>query len=191
MTTQTTPHIRLFTVDEYYRLAEVGILSPDDSVELIEGEIYHMLSLSPRHASCDLVIQSLFAGTLDQEQTNISIRSPLRLDQYSELEPDIMLLKYKKNNYADAHPGSQDVLLLIEVADESLLYDRELKFPLYARHGIQEAWLVDLVSEAIEVHRSPSEGGYLDVRVLRGEDALAPLAFPDCTLTVNAILGKE
>ncbi len=179
---------RRFTVDEYYLMAKVGILKEDDRVELIDGEIVEMSPIGSRHASAVKRLISLLSRHLGQRAI-ISAQDPVQLGEHSEPEPDIALLRPKPDFYADAHPGPSDVLLLIEVADSSLEYDREVKTPLYARAGIAEVWLVDLVGENLRVYRSPSPEGYREVRTARRGERLAPEALPELALSVNAILG--
>lgn len=147
-----------FTVAEYYRMAEAGILAADDRVELIEGEILEMSPIGVRHPA---VIDKIAA--LVRERVSglmVRIQHPVRLSERSEPQPDLALVHAREDYYATAHPGPQDVLLLIEVADSSVMYDRNLKVPFYARSGISEVWLVDLVTNAVEVHARPTANGY-------------------------------
>ena len=158
-------------VDEYYRMAEAGILGPDARVELIEGEIIDMAPIASRHAA---VVRQL-AHILHQnvgDQAIVSTQNPVRLDRYSEPEPDLALLRPRDDFYAAAHPGPGDVLLIIEVADTSLRYDREIKIPLYARHGIPEVWLVDLENERLLRFLEPGPDGY---RTEEDVTAIAPI----------------
>lgn len=178
---------RAFTVEEYCRMAEAGILGQDDRVELIDGEIVEMTPIGDRHAVCvrrlDAILQARVAG-----RAVVSVQSPVRLSERSEPQPDIALLRFRADFYP-RHPGPADVLLLIEVAEASLEIDRAVKAPVYARAGIPEVWLVDLAGEAVEVFRAPGPGGYGRVeRVGRG-GRVAPEGLPDLGLAVDEILG--
>jgi Uma2 family endonuclease len=186
-TTKAAVRKRLFTVDEYYRMAQTGILSPSDRLELIQGEIVTMSPISPRHASIVSRLNHLFQPRVG-DRAIVSTQSPLRLDAVSEPEPDFMLLHPREDFYAEAHPWPADVVLLIEVADSSLAYDRDVKSGLYAAAGIGEFWLIDLVTERIVVHRQPAADCFRQMRIFLPGEEIAPQAFPDL-LPVAKILG--
>jgi len=179
---------RRFTVDEYHRMAKAGILGEDDRVELIEGEIVQMTPIGSRHAACVMRLIRLFS-TQPRPDVLVNAQNPVRISEYSEPQPDVALLRYRPDFYAGSHPGAEDVLLLVEVAETSAEYDRQVKVPLYGRGGIREVWLVDLATEAVEVYRKPSPEGYKEVRRLGRGQTLSPEALPDLTLAVDAILG--
>lgn len=179
------PLKRLFTVSEYHSMAEAGILSEEDRVELIEGEIYRMAPIGSRHAGCVNRLIHLFKGA----EGILPAQNPVVLNDFSEPQPDMALLRWRDDFYASSHPNPDDILLLIEVADSSVGFDRRVKIPLYARRGIRELWLVDLTRNAVEVHRQPSPTAFRDVRKLRKGDRISPLAFPDLELNVGDILG--
>jgi Uma2 family endonuclease len=180
---------RRFTLDEYHRMGEVGILRPDDRVELIEGEIIQMTPIGSLHAATVARVHHFFATRLGERAT-LWIQNPLVLrDHESEPEPDVMLLERRADFYARGHPEPADVRLLIEVADSSLRYDRLTKLPLYARAGVAEAWLVDADHRRVEVHRGPTARGYQDVRTPGADGRFAPLAFPDIVVTLADLLG--
>jgi Uma2 family endonuclease len=178
---------RLFTSAEYHAMAEAGILSEDERVELIAGEIVRMAPIGSRHAGCVKRLN----GRLSRlgERALVSVQDPIALSPSHEPEPDLALLHPRADDYAQSHPAPSDIFLVIEVADFSVEYDRDVKIPLYARAGIPEAWLVDLIQRAVEVYREPSGDRYRDVQILRSGDSLYPQAFPDFELTVDAILG--
>ena len=179
---------RLFTVHEYYQMAQAGILSEDDRVELIEGEIIEMAAIGSRHAACVDRLNHFFSGHT-AGQAIVRIQNPIHINVRSEPQPDLALLRFRPDFYAAAHPGPQDILLVVEVADTSVGFDRETKIPLYARAGIPESWLVHLPESRIEAHRQPTPTGYQEViRLARGM-RLTPLAFPDLVLAVDDILG--
>jgi Uma2 family endonuclease len=181
---------RYFSVIEYYRMAEAGVLSPDDRVELIEGEIVKMSPIGSRHAACVRRLDAFLnhqAGDLAQ----VSVQSPVRLNDFSEPEPDIALLKPRDDFYADSHPTPADVLLIIEVADTSVEYDRSIKLPLYARAGIPQVLIVNMPSKMIESYAEPVNGAYQKVmRAQRGESVEIVL-LPNLPLSVDVGLAKD
>lgn len=179
---------RRFSVEEYRQMVRAGILKQDDRVELVEGEIIEMAPIGPRHAVCVAGLAEHFARSVAPRAV-VWVQSPIHLGPHSEPQPDVALLRPPRSRYADAHPGPDEILLVIEVAAATVEDDRARKIPLYARAGIREAWLVNLPGEAIEVYRDPAQEGYRDVRTLRRGQSLAPLAFPDVTLTADEILG--
>lgn len=164
--TRTTAQRRLFTVSDYYKMAEAGILSPDDRVELIGGEILKMSPIKSQHAGIvnelsELLILALFGRAI------VTVQNPLRINKQSEPEPDIIVAKYRKDKYRDDHPKPEDVFLLIEVADSSLAFDRNVKTPLYAQAGIPEYWIVNLNDRQIEIFRQPAEADYQEKKIVK------------------------
>ena len=190
METQTRGERRIsrrrFTVDEYHRMAEAGILHEDDRVELIEGELADMTPIGARHANCVRELNRLLSEQVSND-LRVDIQNPVRLDERNEPQPDVAVLQAR--DYRDSLPVPQDVLLLIEVADTSLAYDREVKLPIYARSGIAEVWLVDLDAGIIERHTEPAEDVYRLVRRAGRGETLASEALPTLTLPVDAVLG--
>ncbi len=178
---------RRFTVDEYHRMAEAGILSEDDRVELIDGEIVEMVPIGSRHAACVDRLNGIFSELLERRAI-VRVQNPIRLGRHSEPQPDVALLRPRADFYASAHPGPADVLLVVEVVDTSSDIAREVKLSLYARAGVLEAWLVDLSKEIIEVHRDPSPDGYGSVQQVTRRQTLSPQAFPDAGLPVDRVL---
>jgi Uma2 family endonuclease len=177
-----------FTVVEYQQMAETGILSEDDRLELLEGEIVEMAALGPQHAACvDRLTQRL--PLLVQGRAIVRIQNPVRVGERSQPQPDVALLQPRDDFYAGGHPEPEDVLLLIEVSESSLAYDRDVKLALYARAGIVEVWLVALLPQVVEIYRSPSENGYGEKRTMRRGDSLSPLHLPDVVLRVDEMLG--
>lgn len=179
---------RRFTAEEYHRMARAGVFSEDDRVELIEGEIIEMTPIGSRHAACVRRLDHLFTSRLGQQVT-VSVQNPLHLGPHSEPQPDLALLRQRTDFYAEAHPGPDDVLLVIEVAETSAEYDRTVKIPLYARAGIPTVWVVELSTEQIEVYTEPSPEGYRAVRRFQRGQAIPFEAFPGVGVTVAAILG--
>ena len=181
---------RRFTVSEYYRMAESGILTEDDRVELIDGEIVEMAPIGRRHAGGVNRVTDLFVYTF-RDVAVTAVQNPVRLDEHSEPQPDVALLRRRADFYASGHPIPHDVLLLVDVADTSVAADRQVKIPLYARFGIPEVWLVGLDEDTITVYRDPSPAGYRTVLTVRRGESLAPLAFPDRLLAAADVLGSQ
>jgi Uma2 family endonuclease len=182
------PTKRLFTVAEYYRMAEAGILGEDDHVELIEGEIIQMSPIGPRHSGGVGRLTSLFSRIFGASAI-VWVQNPVRLGERCEPEPDLALLKPRADFYASAHPTSADVLLVVEVADSSVDYDRGVKAPLYARSGIPEYWLDDVGQQHVTIYREPTPDGYAVVRVARRGETIRPVMLPDLEVAVDDILG--
>jgi len=178
---------RLFTVEEYYQMAQSGILAEDDRVELIEGEILEMSPIGSRHAACVKRLNQLFSQPAGRRFL-ISVQDPIHLGGHSEPQPDLALLQPRDDFYGQAHPEPEDVLLIIEVAETSADYDRETKIPLYAKAGIPETWLVELGEDYIEVFRKPSANGYAEVRQVRRGQVIAPQVLPEVELAAADIL---
>jgi Uma2 family endonuclease len=179
---------RRFTVDEYHRMAEVGILGEDDRVELLDGEIVLMSPMGSRHASTVARLNERFRDLAGRRAT-VWVQLPIRLSRYSEPEPDLALLKRREDFYAERHPEPGDVLLVVEVADTSRRTDRERKIPLYARAGLPEVWLVDLPRDVIEVHREPAAGAYRNVQTVSRDGMLAILELPGVSIPASEVLG--
>ncbi len=182
------PQRRLFTVEDYYKMAETGILARSDRVELIDGEVIEMSPVGSRHAACvKRLLRYLSAGL--EERAVLGAQDPVRLNDLSEPEPDVAVLRPRDDFYASAHPGASDVLLLVEVSDSSLTFDRDVKLPLYAVNAVPEVWVVNLVEDLVEVHRAPRGGTYTETRKHRRGEQLTPAAFLGFELAVEAILG--
>lgn len=188
MAVETTK--RYITVDEYYHMAEAGILSEDAHIELIEGEIVNKNPIGSRHAGCVKRLLTLFAQSVGPAAI-VSVQNPVRLSIYSEPEPDVALLRPKADFYSNSHPGPFDVLLVVEVSDTSIGYDRETKVPLYARAGIPEVWLVDLVEETITLYVEPIRGVYQRKQQAKRGERISANTVGSLTLTVDEILGTE
>jgi Uma2 family endonuclease len=174
------------TVEEYYRMAELGILAPDARVELIEGEIIDMAPQGSRHAG---IVSRLYERLVAVVGPSGIVRCqlPIRLGTRSEPEPDFAVVKREERHYMNAHPVAADVLLLIEVANTTVSYDRLIKIPLYARHGILEAWLIDVQAARVHVFRDPQNGNYVDVSVIERPEALCPGVMPSLSIDLAGI----
>ena len=180
----TTRH-RL-TVADFHRMADVGIFQEDDRVELIEGEIIDMAPIGSGHAGTVMALNRLLARALG-DRAIVLVQSPVVLPEHSEPEPDLALLRPRQDFYRSGHPLPGDILLIIEVADTRLAYDRDVKIPLYARHGIPEVWLVDLEDRRLHVYTSPSASGYLECRILAAPGMLAPAELPACPVDLSGL----
>lgn len=177
---------RCFTVDEYHRMGEAGILHADERLELIEGEILQMSPIGGRHIGCVNRLNHAFVTTLAGGAV-VSVQNPVRLSPRVEPQPDVVLLR-RETGLRAAVPSASDVLLIIEVSDTTLAYDRDVKLPLYARAGIPEVWIVDVEHERVAVYRMPEAGAYRDVTVHGRGAALAPQTLPGCSIAVDDIL---
>jgi Uma2 family endonuclease len=178
---------RAFTVDEYTRMAEAGILGEDDRVELLEGEIVEMTPIGNPHGACVDRLARLLQRRVG-DRAIVRVQGSVRLSERSMPQPDIALLRPRDDFYATRAPGPADLLLLVEVADTSLETDRGVKVPLYARTGVPEAWLVDLTGEVVEVYRGPGPAGYGRVERLGRGGRVAVGALADVGLAVDELL---
>jgi Uma2 family endonuclease len=177
---------RTFTVAEYERMVEAGILSEDERVELLDGEINAMSPIGVPHANAVRVLTNLLVKQIGHAAI-IDVQNPFRLNDNSMPQPDLAALRPR--SYRSALPTPADVLLLIEVADSSLAYDRGTKFPRYAAAGIPEAWLVDLTARIVERHSEPRDGLYRQITIARAGDTLASTVLPELTISVDVVLG--
>ena len=175
-------------VAAYYKMAEAGIIKPGDRVELIDGEIIDMNPIGSPHAGITNRLTRFFSRAAAEGIFLLSVQSPLRLDAYNEPEPDLMLLRPRADDYRAGHPTAADVLLLIEVSDSSLAYDRGVKLALYARFGVPEVWIVDLDGAAVEICRKPEEGAYA-WREKRAAGKLAPALVPNAEIDIGALFA--
>jgi len=185
--TETWPRPHRLTVDEYYRMAEAGVLSPDDRTELIEGEIIDIAPIGPTHASIVVLLTKHLVRTVG-DAAEVRVQLPVRFVPRSEPQPDFALVVAKPDGYRHTHPVASDVLLLIEVSDSTLRYDLDVKARLYAKHAVREYWVVDLVNNRVWRHRRPSGQQYaqrdeicdgtLELPVNAGEIVVAELFTP-------------
>jgi len=179
---------KLISVEEYLEMAEKGILTGDDRVELIRGVIVEKMTPNRPHIACVARLQFLFIRLLGDSAT-VTTQSPVRVHPNSMPEPDVAILKWRDDFYAGKYPAAEDVLLLIEVSDSTLADDRKVKMPLYAEGGVADYWIINIPEEVIEVYSDLSEGSYRNVRrVGRGET----LGLPDGlvgAVAVDDILG--
>lgn len=183
---------RPITVAEYHRMARVGILQPEERVELIAGEIMSMPPLGPPHCAVMTrlthLLVKIFVTNLDG-QALVRVQSSIRLSDISEPQPDIALVRPRADAYERCLPGPKDIFLLVEVGDSSRSFDRRVKLPLYAASGVPEVWLVDVRDACIHVFHDPNEGEYRTSLSARKGERIYPLAFPDASLEVARIVG--
>lgn len=185
MTVQLTR--RLFTADEYERMIAAGVFQEDDRIELIEGEIIAMSPIGARHAACVNRLAALLYRSLPSSLI-LSTQNPIRLSPRSEPQPDFAVLHARPDFYAQALPTPADIVLLVEVTETSLAYDRDVKVPRYARGGIPEVWLVDIVHGMIVRYAQPATQGYHDIcQVYPGQEIISG-SIPNLALKVDDIL---
>lgn len=178
--TADPPRRHRLSVADYYRMAEVGILAPDARVELIEGDIIDMAPPGDLHSALVMFINRALVRAVG-DRALVLAQDPLRLSDFSEPQPDFALLRPRDDEYRGHRAQAEDALLVVEVAMSSLRFDLKTKLPLYARHGIGECWLVDLVSQRLVRHRAPLQGAYTlvdepDLGVALGVAALPGIA---------------
>lgn len=180
------PERHVFNADTYHRMGTSGIFPDDMHVELIEGDIVDMSPIGSRHAGTVMRLIRLFSQLSDKVAL-LNVQNPIEAGKFSEPQPDLSLLTPRDDDYTESLPTADDVLLVIEVADTSVSYDREIKIPLYAKGGIPEAWIIDLNQNCIEVYRNQSPGGYKSRRRFDPGESVTPINFPDVTIPVDGI----
>lgn len=178
---------KLLTAAEYEALVDEGILSEDDRVELIEGEVVEMTPIGPPHDSRVIRLSHLFIKLLG-DRALVGVQTSARLSDITQPQPDFVILRRREDYYAKAHPGPSDILCLIEVADTSLRFDRGRKGKLYAGYGILDYWIVNLPKNLLEVRRDPGPDGYASLVTLRRGDRVSLAAFPDLIIDVAELL---
>ena len=172
------------TVEQYHHMGEAGIFREDDRVELIEGEIIDMPPIGIDHAYFVNRLTSIFIQKVGL-QANVSAQNPIRLNPRSEPQPDIALLRYREDFYRHTRPGPEDILLLVEISDTTLRYDREVKLPLYARHGIPEVWIVDLEHQRLEIYRHPAGESYQEKLYANRDEPISPDGLLECRVDLS------
>lgn len=176
-----------FTVDDYYRMADADILTEDDRVELLDGQILVKEPPGPEHAGHVDVLNRMFVRLLG-DRAIVRTQNPVHIDRLNDPQPDINIVKPRDDFYMSGHPRPADVLLAVEIAWTSAPGDRRIKVPLYAGAGIREFWLVDIKKRKLEVYRDPGESGYHSVTRLSRRATVTPEAFPDLEIAVAEIL---
>ena len=178
---------RKFTVSDYHRMGDAGILHEDDRLELINGELYEMAPIGSRHAGIVATLaRLLIVGAADRGL--VFVQNPILIPDFSEPQPDLALLAPRRDNYRDALPLPSEVKLVIEVADSTLRWDRDVKIALYGLHGIAEAWLIEIPRRVVSVYRDPGPQGYrLSIEIAKG--AVSPQCLPELEVPIDEIFG--
>jgi Uma2 family endonuclease len=180
-----------FTVDEYYRMGAAGIFGPESRGELIEGEIIEVPPIGVSHADWVDNLNMLLARRVSEGvRVRVQVQGPVRLSPHSEPQPDLALLRPRDPPYSQAHPSGPDTLLVIEVADTSLRYDRKIKVPLYARQGVPEVWLIDIRRGHLEIYREPCADGYRVPLRPAADATVAPQLLPEPRVDLAGLLGR-
>jgi Uma2 family endonuclease len=185
--TISAPAPHRFTAADYARMLEAGILHEDDRVELLGGQVVEMSPMGAPHAAATERVRHVLSGALGS-RAQVRDQKPLALGEYDEPEPDLSVVRPRADFYLQGHPGPADVLLLVEVAETSLVYDQSTKAALYAAAGIREVWVVNLPDGVLEVYRDPRPTGYQDRQTHRRDERVAPQAFPDLEAAVADLL---
>ncbi len=183
-----TPARHRLDVGAYYKMADAGILERGARVELIDGEIIDMPAIGSPHAAVTNRLCRMLVRAVDDATALVNVQSPLRLDAYNEPEPDLLVLRPRDDGYRTSHPSAADVLLLVEVADSSLAYDRGAKLGLYATFEVPEVWIVDIAGAAIEVFREPRQGTYAS-SARQASGVLSPLLVPGIAIDIAALVA--
>jgi len=178
---------RLFTVDDYHRMVDAGILSEDDRVELIHGEVLAMSPIGPPHSAAVLRANQAL-GRIVGDLAIVGVQGSVRLDQYDEPQPDLYLLRPKDDFYVSGHASPPDILLIIEVADSSLKYDQTIKRDLYAETGVVEYWISDLQNDCVIAYNDIQDKQYRDTQQVRRGSVLNPKLLPTCGIPVDVLL---
>src|SRR5579859_3884632 len=179
---------RALTVAEYHRMGEVGILHEDDRVELIEGELVAMTPIGSNHSGTINTLNRALVMAVGSRGV-VAVQNPVQLDDLSEPRPDFSILRPRPDDYRRATPRPDEVLLIIEVADSSLAYDRAIKRALYARHGIPEFWMVNLQANSVEVCRKPAGEAYTDISTIERDGTLEPQLLPGAAIPAAVLLS--
>ncbi|MGI8639592.1 MAG: Uma2 family endonuclease [Pyrinomonadaceae bacterium] len=183
----TLPH-RKFSVDEYHYFIEQGVFKPEERLELWEGEFIEMSPIGKKHAGSVAALSDMLKDFLGRKAL-VWAQNPIVLDDFSEPQPDVCLLQRREDFYRKTSAAAKDVLIVMEVADTTLKYDREVKFPRYAANGIEEAWLIDLENDRIEIHTAPTENGYSLIKILHRGQIAESSVLPELKISVDEILG--
>ncbi len=168
-------------------MAQAGVLAEDDRLELIDGDLIDMTPIGSRHAGAVSRLTRLFGAAVGADAI-VSVQNPVQLDYYSQPQPDLALLRPRADFYSESHPQPADVLLIVEVAEASLDYDRDVKVPLYAHHGVPEVWLVDVAGRGMTVYRAPGPDGYGQQRCVQNAESIWPVTLPAVVIDLAGLL---
>lgn len=178
-----------FTVDDYYRMIDLGMIKDVERAEIIEGELIKKMPIGKAHAAIVKKLDEVLRDILGKSVT-YSVQDPIRLDEFNEPQPDIALLVRREDFYREKQPFAEDVLVLIEISDSTLDFDRNRKIPLYAKAGIREVWLVNLQNSTIEIHSQPAEYSYGIVKVLRRGETVESTVLENLSIEADIILDQ-
>jgi Uma2 family endonuclease len=185
---ESWPRRHRITADEYHRMAEVGLLAPDARVELIDGEIIDMAPIGRAHCSIVDQLTRLFIRAVGDDAI-VRVQGSVRLGQMSEPQPDLLLLRARADFYRDRFATEADILLVIEVSDTTLRYDRDIKIPLYARYGVPQAWIVDIAHDRLTVFAEPDGHEYRQQSVIERAGLTSVAALPDVSVDLSTVFG--
>lgn len=183
-----TSSLRSWTVDEYYQMAKTGILHPDEKVELIAGQILRNMTPQGSFHAAAITRTNRLLNQPTQPRFLVRSQLPIHLDNRSEPEPDVALVKRDRLDYDDRHPKAEDVYLIIEIADSTLKTDLTLKKQIYAEANIADYWVLDLTKRQLYVYRQPTSEGYQQEQILSEQDNISPLFFPDLQFKIGEML---
>jgi Uma2 family endonuclease len=186
-TTETPFTLRLWTVEDYHQMAAAGIFHPEERVELIAGQIIRMSAKGTAHTAAVRRTANVLRNLLFN-QAEVYTQDPIQLNDFSEPEPDVAVVRLDPLDYADHHPTPSEVYLIIEVADSSFKYDRETKAKVYAKSGIADYWVLDVIDRKLHVFREPTQEGYQTEVIFSEEARVSPLQFPDVAITLQDML---
>jgi Uma2 family endonuclease len=175
--------LRLISVAEYHSMGELGILNPDENVELLAGQIVKKSMKGTRHTSTNKRLEKVLEHLLG-DRALVRTQDPITLDNYSEPEPDVAVVLPNLSFYADHHPTPSEVYLIIEISDTTLRQDCEYKAKLYAQAAIEDYWVLDINKRQLHIFRLPSSDGYLSQQVISDNEIISPLAFPEIRLSI-------
>ncbi len=183
---QQQPRRLRFSVDDYYKMIEMGMIEDYEKAEIIDGEMVPKMTIGDRHAMAVNRLNRMLAAALS-ESIMLSVQNPLRIGDFDEPEPDIVLADLAKYD-GKRHPQPAETLIVMEVADASLRNDRAVKLPMYAKAGIPEAWIVNLRDNAVEIHRRPDFDVYQEVKIFKSGERVRSFLLPDLNFEVDSII---
>ncbi len=179
--------VRLLSVEEYHKMGESGIIAADEEVELIEGQVITKPMKGTTHSALNKYLEKLLENRL-QDAALVRVQDPVRLDSYSEPEPDIAVVLSDPFYYVSHHPTPPEIYLIVEIADTTLKRDTEFKANVYAKAGINDYWVLDLTNRKLYVFREPTTTGYQNQQILSDDATISPVAFPNITISVSEML---
>ena len=179
--------VRLLTVEEYHKMGEAGVISTDEEVELIEGQIIEKPMKGTSHSAVNKYLEKLLESCLG-DAALVRVQDPVKLDNYSEPEPDIAVVKPDDFYYATHHPTPPEIYLIVEIADTTLKRDTEFKAKVYAKAGINYYWVLDITNRQLYAFREPTPTGYQNQQILSDDATISPVAFPNVTININEML---